>query len=520
MDNNSLKNSPQSFWISSAPKIDRPHLNSSIDMDIAIIGGGIAGLLCAYELMNDGYKIAVLEADKVFSGTTGYTTAKITSQHSLIYDRLINSIGEELAKQYAEANESAINQFKEIIKLNNIQCDLQDQNSFIYTQSEDYLGKIEKEVKAASSLGIKASFTDTIPFQMKIKGAVQFKNQAQFHPGKFLMAISQIVNSKGVEIYEQTRIVDIEKNIMDGYILTSSNGNKITGKKVIIASHFPFYNKHKMYYSKIYQERAYIIAIKTKEKYPDGMYISAEEPTRSLRGLKSNGQEFVLIAGENHKAGQSENTQKHYEALAKFADELFTIKDIPYHWSTQDCMTMDSIPLIGEYSEDFKNLYMTTGFNKWGMTSSMVSASIIRDLINNKKNPWKNVFSPERKTSAASAKNYIKENLNVAGQLIEGKMEIVSDKIRIMKGEGKIFNIDGKRTGVYRDDTGNLHMVSASCTHMGCEVNWNAAEKSWDCPCHGSRFDVDGNVLQGPAVNPLLKDTETSIISRLINDDF
>jgi glycine/D-amino acid oxidase-like deaminating enzyme/nitrite reductase/ring-hydroxylating ferredoxin subunit len=515
-----LNKSPESFWISTTSKTNYPILNSDLDVDIAIVGGGMTGLLCAYQLRLEGFNIVILEADRIITGTTAFSTAKITSQHDFIYDKLINSVGEELASQYATANEVAIKEIKKIVDGNNIECQFLEQEAFIYAQQDAYIKQIENEIKAASYLGIKASFVEEIPFPIKIKAGLKFENQAQFHPRKFLLSIAEILQKLNIQIYEQTRVVELEKHVMDSYILTTNNGNTVAAKKVIIASHYPFYNKHAMYYTRLYQERAYALAIKAEEKYPGGMYISVEQPTRSLRGTTNGDEEYILVVGENHKSGQGEPTNNHYKNLIEFADKVFTIKDIPYRWSTQDVMTMDSVPLIGNYSSDFNNLYIATGFKKWGMTSSMVSAMILRDLISKGKSPWQDVFDPSRRTIAASAKSFVKENVNVAGQLIDGKLENPSKKIRLKPGEGKIVKIDGDRSGVYKDENGDLHIVNTTCTHMGCELNWNEAEKSWDCPCHGSRFNIDGEILTGPAVHQLSKDKDVNIIKKLINEDF
>lgn len=275
-----------------------------------------------------------------------------------------------------------------------------------------------------------------------------------------------------------------------------------------------------MYFSKLYCERAYIIAVKAREKYPGGMYINAEDPSRSLRGLNNDSDELVLIAGESHKTGQGKDLNNHYRALAEFAGDIFTIDDIPYRWSAQDCMTLDGIPYIGNYAPDTPDLYIATGFQKWGMTSSMVSAMIIRDLISKGENPWQNVFDPSRKNIAGSVKNFIVENLDVAKHFISGKIKPVSENYYIKPGEADIIESNGDRTGVYRDDQGELHMVNTTCTHMGCELNWNSAEKSWDCPCHGSRFTFSGDIIEGPAVRPLTKESDVSLIEKLTKDQF
>jgi len=510
----------QSYWIASTPETSLPPLNQDIDVDLLIIGGGMVGISCAYQLKDDGLNIAIIEGDRILHGTTAYTTAKITSQHGLIYDKHKKSLGETLTKQYAQANESAIKEIKKIIDLNKIECDYEAQSAYIYTQQDEYIEQIQNEVKTALDLGIKASFVNEIPFGFPIKGAVRFDDQAQFHPRKYLLKLAEIITQSGVQIYEHTRAVEMENHIMDSYIVKTSTGSKITAKKVIIASHYPFYNKQGLYFSRIYQDRSYIVAIRAKEKYPGGMYINSEEPSRSLRGQKSDEGELILVVGEDHKTGQGEDTNDHYKSLINFASKIFTIEDIPYRWSTQYCMTLDGIPYVGHFTEETPNLYIATGFQKWGMTNSVVSSILIRDLILSGKSPWFDVYNPSRKTIAASAKEFIVQNANVATQLIDGKLSKLSKDIDILPGEGKVVEADGKRAGAFKDEDCNLHLVNTTCTHMGCELNWNNGERSWDCPCHGSRFDVDGKVIDGPAVSPLSFDNDVNTIKKLISEDF
>ncbi|MCR4436001.1 MAG: FAD-dependent oxidoreductase [Clostridiales bacterium] len=509
---------PQSYWMASTPETEYPVLNEDLKADIAIIGGGITGVLFAYLLGKEGLKAVVVEADRILQATTGHTTAKITSQHGLIYSKIKNQMGEEFAKQYADANESAIRMIGEIAKENSIECDYVSQSAYVYTLQNEYVNKISDEAKVASSLGIKAVCLDKTPLPFPVKAAVRFDNQAQFHPRKFLLPLAEKIAGSGGQIFEQTRIVNIEED--DGYALITDQGKKITAHRVIIASHYPCYNKTGLYFTRIYSERSYVIAIKAKEKYPGGMYITAEEPGRSLRSQISDDGELILVGGEHHKTGQGADTVKHYEALIDFADKTFTLEDIPYRWSTQDCMTLDGIPYVGHFTSKTPNMYIATGYGKWGMTNSMASAMLLKDLIVNGESPWQDVYNPSRQTIVASAKNFVVENFNVAEKLIEGKISPLPKDIDIKPGEGKIIEANGQRAGAYRDEQGTLHVVDTTCTHMGCELSWNSAEKSWDCPCHGSRFSYEGDVVEGPAVKPLNAHKDVNTIEKLIKDHF
>ena len=509
---------PQSYWMASTPATSYPALNEDISVHVAIVGGGIVGISSAYLLTKEGLKVTIIEADRILQGTTGHTTAKVTSQHGLIYSKIKSKVSEEFAKQYADANESAIRFIEKVSKELHIDCDFTSQSAFVFTQQDQYVQKIKDEVETASSLGIKAAYVEEIPFNIPIKAAVRFDNQAQFHPRKYLLALAKEITNSGCSIYEQTRAIDIEENSQ--YIITTKQGKKITADKVIIASHYPFYNKHGMYFARIYSERSYALAIKAKEKYPGGMYITAEDPGRSLRLINSEHGDLIMVGGEHHKTGQGEDTAKHYEALVDFANEIFTVENIPYRWSTQDCMTLDNIPYVGHFTADTPNLYIATGYGKWGMTNSTASAVLLKDLIVHGKCDYQDVYNPSRKTIAASAKEFIKENLNVAKELLEGKFSPLPSDFEIKPGEGKVINGFGERTGAFRDEKGALHLVNTTCTHMGCELEWNSAERSWDCPCHGSRFTYEGDIIEGPAIMPLKYDKDVNTVKKLIKDDF
>lgn len=495
---------PESYWIASTDSSNYPALEKDIRVDVAIVGGGMVGISSAYLLKKAGLKVAIIEADKIACGTSGHTTAKITCQHNLIYDKLISQVGIEEAKQYARSNEEAIKLMAKIIEENKIDCDFQWQNAYVYTQSDSYVKKIKKEVKAAQDLGIKAFYTEEVPLPFPVKAAVGFANQAKFHPRKYLLALAQHVDGDGSYIFENTNAVGIEEE--EGQVsVVVANGSKAIASKIIIGSHFPFSNFRGLYMARIYQERSYAIAIKAKSKFPDGMFVSAEKPTRSLRSQVFGDEEIILVVGENQKTGHGDDVNKHYENLIDFASEYFDIEEILYRWSAQDCMTMDNVPYIGNITVDHPNIYLATGFKKWGMTTSTVSAMILRDLIVEGKSPWAGVYNPARIINKAGTWTTIKENLDVAINLISGKLSMGSSDNHIGGGQGKILNLDGVKVGAYKDENGKLHLINTTCTHMGCEVKWNNADRTWDCPCHGSRFSPTGDVIASPAFKPLDK---------------
>lgn len=496
-----FKGAPFPYWVDSTGTTNYPSLNENISTDVVIVGGGMTGIVTAYMLLKEGLEVVILEADKIVQGTSAHTTAKITSQHGLIYDKTANSLGLDMAKQYADANENAIKMISRIVSENNIDCDFKQQSAYVYTHLDKYISKIENEAKTAASLGINAHYIEETPMPFKVKAAVRFDNQAQFHPRKYLLSLARIITDMGCEIYENTRAVDLEEG--KSCTVITDSGFKVFASNVVIASHYPFYDKRGLYFTRIYPERSYALGIIPHEKYPGGMYITAEDPGVSFRSQPYKDTEMIIVGGEHHKTGHGENTNQHYLNVLNSAKGSFGVDEVLYRWSTQDCMTMDSIPFIGHLTSQTPNIYVATGFQKWGMTSSHASAMILTDLITRGKSPWEDVYSPSRITVEASAKEFLKENADVAVNFVRGKI-LPADYLKDIKpGEGKIAEVDGKKVGVYCDAANQLHFVDTSCTHLGCGLEWNAAEKSWDCPCHGSRFTYEGEIVEGPALKTI-----------------
>lgn len=497
-----LSKTPESFWITSTPPTDYPALDEDITVDVAIVGGGLVGISTAWMLKKEGLKVAVIEADRICQGTTAHSTAKITSQHGLIYDTVKNQFGEELARQYADSNESAIRVMADIIKTNNIDCDLEWHPAIMYTVQDMYVEKIQREAKTAADLGIDSNYIEDIPLPFDIKAAVRFERQAQFHPRKYILALARMVDGDGCHIYEQTRAVDIEEGKPSAVI--TKRGKKVIAQRVVIASHFPFYDGMGFYFARMYPERSYVLGVRMAEKFPEGMYVTAENPGRSLRSQRFKDEEIVLVGGEHHKTAHGEsNMMNHYKYIRDFAVETFNILDIPYRWSTQDYKTVDKVPYIGHLTSTSQNIYVATGFKKWGISTSTVSAMVIKDFIVKGSSPWQDIYSPQRRITLRAAGELILTNVDVAANLVSGKLNIPPSDVNIENGEGKIVEMEGKRVGAYRDDKGVLHVVDITCTHLGCELKWNNAEKTWDCPCHGSRFTYEGDIVEGPAHLPL-----------------
>ncbi|TMN23199.1 FAD-dependent oxidoreductase [Lentibacillus cibarius] len=502
-DDKGLPQESKSYWLEGVDLPAFPSLEENRKVDVAIVGGGIAGITSAYLLTEKGYKVALLDSDTLLHGTTGHTTAKVTAQHGLIYDELIQNIGEKKAKKYYRANLEALQFIQNMVEQQEIDCDFRKQDAYLYATSDEDIHKLKKEAKAYDRLGIDGELIDSLPLtDIKVKKALVMKNQAQFHPTKYLSKLVQKMHAKGAYIYENTTAVNINSD-KETKVMTR-NGKEIKADKVLVCSHFPFYEGTGLYSARMHASRSYILAAKTKKKFPGGMYISVGQPTRSLRSVEINGENMVLIVGESHKTGQGEDTMKHYQALEDFGQKTFGLDQVVYRWSAQDLITLDKVPFIGKITANQPHTLIATGFRKWGMSNGTAAALLLTDLVTGDGNTYADLFTPLRFNAKPGLKNILVDNANVVGQLVKGKIELPDDKLKNLSiDEGAVIMIKGERKGAYKDKQGNVYVVDTTCTHVGCEVGWNGAERSWDCPCHGSRFSYTGEVIEGPAETPL-----------------
>ncbi|MEK4061262.1 MULTISPECIES: FAD-dependent oxidoreductase [unclassified Paenibacillus] len=498
---------PQSLWRDSTDLPSFPKLAEDLVTDVAIVGAGITGITAGYLLANAGYKVTLLEAGEIFAGTTGFTSAKISAQHGMIYDDLLKHFGEEQAKLYFQSNSEAMEWIIATAEELNLSCGITREDALLYADNSDdkTLKQLEAEFKAYEKLGLPGQWLDNVSLPLMAGGAIKLPGQARFHPLQYLQGLLQVILDKGGTVYEHTMIgekVDKDNGLT---LYTEGEQLKIKCRHAISASHFPFYDGGALYFSRLHAERSYCLAVQPETDYEGGMYLSAGEPTRSLRAVEWGGQRLVIVGGDNHKTGQGICTFGHYENLELFAGELLGIKAIPYRWSAQDLITLDRVPYIGKVSGE-EEIYIATGYRKWGMTSGTLAARMITDQILRKHSPYSELYDPSRFIANPSIKNFIVQNTNVAKELVAGKVEIVHKKTRDLEpDEGAVVFHDGKRVGAYRDTDGKLHLVDRTCTHMGCECEWNDGERSWDCPCHGSRYSYEGAVLEGPATVPLTK---------------
>lgn len=489
-----------SLWIETSPDTKYAPLSGKPSFDAVVVGGGIAGLSAAYMLQRDGMKVAVLEAGRIASGVTGYTTAKITALHGTIYSDLVDRHGAERAGAYAAANSAAIDQIRAIVEGEGIACELERQDAYTYAESIDGADALRSEADACRELGLPAEFTYDVPLPFPVSAAVRLPDQAQFHPRAYCVGLAAAIHGKGGRVYERTHVTDVEEKVRVVHVKTDRG--TLSTSAVVIATHLPFHGDGS-YYAKTAPRRSYAMAFADGEGF-DGMYISAEPPVRSLRRASAAGRRWLIVGGEDHKVGQDDDTETHYVALEAWARERLNLRDPAYRWSAQDYVSVDGMPYIGRLSSDHERVFVATGFRKWGMTNATASGVMIADAVAGRENPWAFAFDSTRMRFTAAAKKLLTENLNVAKHLIGGKLQTNGHTPdELAPGEGQIMKIEGEMAAVSRDDEGGLHAVASDCTHMGCRVAWNTAERTWDCPCHGSRFTPDGEVIEGPATQPL-----------------
>ncbi|MBP1950742.1 FAD-dependent oxidoreductase [Virgibacillus litoralis] len=492
---------PEPYWRDSVELPSYPSLDKSIKTDVGIVGGGITGITAAYLLAREGVKVTLIDASKILNGTTGHTTAKITAQHGLIYNELIEHFGSKKASLYYKGASEAKKLISDIVTKHKIDCNLKEEDAYIFTNDDSYISQLENEKKAYDQLEIPSELVKNMPLDIPMKSALLMKRQAQFHPLKYLKALLKDSVDNGLEIYENTNAADIEYNKHPSIIL--KDGNRITCRYVIQASHYPFYDGQGFYPTRMYADRSYVVAGKSNKDYPGGMYINAENPTRSIRIAEND---LWLIGGESHKTGQGKSTMDHYNALQEFAGEHFGISEFVNRWSAQDLITLDKVPYIGPLTKAQQSVFVATGFRKWGMTNGTLAAKMITDMILQEDTLYKELYTPSRFQVDPALRQFTGINADVAKHMAKGKMDRRDDNLGgLSPDDATVTRINGQRTGIYKDKEENLYALDTTCTHMKCEVEWNSGDRTWDCPCHGSRFSYTGEVIEGPAKKPLPK---------------
>ena len=533
-----------SYWINSEKNKEKYNtVEKNIETDICIIGGGITGISTAYYLTKENLKVTVLDMGKIGFQTTGNSTAKITSQHGLFYKDLKDSKGEDFARLYYDANEDAIKNIKKIVEKEKIQCDLECQSAYVLAANREEVQNVKDEVEVVRGFGGHAEYLEREDIDKNLLilnplAAIRFKNQAQFNSYKYTIELAKICKNLGANIYENTKVVDV-RDEKDYYYLETEDGYKIKAKYLVITTKYPIINIPGFYFMKMYQSTSYGISIPVKEKLFDGMYITSTNPKVSLRMAKVDNNiikdvvdgnienyakqdkenrkrvkekqnskidnEYVLIVvGADHKTGEKTDLSNSYKKLENIAKQIYPQGKVENYWNTEDCITLDKIPYIGKYSNMWENAHVATGFNKWGITTSNIAANIITDMIIGRKNRYEDIFISTRVEPVKNRQevgNMLKETVS---SLVLKKFELPeSEQASLKNEEGKIIEIEGEKVGAYKDKEGRIYTIVPKCAHLGCELSWNNLDKTWDCPCHGSRYDYTGKMLYGPTVKDL-----------------
>lgn len=472
-------------------------IKNNINVSVCIIGGGFTGLSTAYYL-SKYLDVVVLEKDRICSHTSGNTTGKITSQHGLFYDYLKISQSKEYAKKYLQANEKAISNIEDIIKKENIDCDFEKEKAYVFTTKQTEFDKIKTEQRVVENLHeVKNKVVKNISLPIETIGAIEFDNQAKFHPIKYAYGLAKGILKNNGMIFESSKVDDIKKK--NGKYEIYVNNNKVIADYVVMATRYPIMKIPGYYFLKMYQSTSFAIVADVKQELFDGMYISLETPTISFRTVKDGDKKLLLVVGYDYKTG-SDDIKDGYARLESVIRRMYPEAEILYKWSAEDCITLDKIPYIGEYSNMMPNVFVAAGFNKWGITSSNLAANIITDKILKRENEYEDLFKATRVEP-------IKNRIEVGNMLKEAGKSIVLSKFKIPKneeekikiGEGKIVNINNRKVGVYKDREGKIYKVNPVCTHLGCELYFNNVDKVWECPCHGSKFSYEGKIIENPA---------------------
>ncbi|RJL24148.1 FAD-dependent oxidoreductase [Bailinhaonella thermotolerans] len=499
-----LPGAERSYWIESAEAPPYPELTGDVDADVAVVGGGIAGLSAAWELTRAGRRVVVLEAARIAGGVTGNTTAKLSALHTLKYAWLIRNVGVRAAELYARSQQEAVEHVARTAAELGVDCDLERLPAYTYAEEPGRVEQLREEAQAASRAGLNASFVTETPLPFPVAGAVRVEDQAQFHPRKYLLALARRMVDEGAAIYENTRVLRLDEG--EPCRLRTASGHTVTAADVVVATHYPVFDRA-LLFARLEPSRELVVAAPIPaDRDPGGMFITPEGSTRSVRTAPyGDGRRLLIVTGEQFLPGSGGVTGR-YERLAawtrvRFGDDL----DIAYRWAAQDNSATDNLPFVGRLHLGAVHAYVATGFGGWGMSGGVMAGRLLGDLITGSPPPWAKLYDPARVHPLREAMPMLKLQATVARHFIGDRLcppgaETLED---IAPGTAAVLRVGSERCAVYRDEAGKAHVVSAVCTHLGCVVRFNDAERTWECPCHGSRFDLDGKVLQGPANKPL-----------------
>jgi glycine/D-amino acid oxidase-like deaminating enzyme/nitrite reductase/ring-hydroxylating ferredoxin subunit len=488
-----------SFWLQSTPGTDYPPFAGEVSVDVAVLGAGITGLTAAVLLKRAGKSVAVVESKRIVRGATGYTTAKVTAGHGVIYSELERTFGADGARIYAESNQAALERVAELVEADGIDCNFERKANYVYAESAEESDKLRAEAEAALRAGLEASFVEDVPLPFDVPGAVRLENQAQFHPRKYLLALAETIPGDGSHVFEQTTAIDVDEG---GPSVVQTSRGELRARDVIIATQLPFLDRG-LFFAKPHPHRSYAVAAAIDPgAAPDGMFINSGLPTRSVRTIRDGDRLLLQAGGQGHKPGV-EDTFGRYCALEEFlARHWPQAGPVEYCWSTQDYLSVDRVPFVGRLRRGSRHVYAATGYSKWGMTGGTLAAMLLSDRILGRDNPWAEVYESKRIKPRAALERFVTGNASAGYHFFADRLRRAERReIQALgPGEGAILRVRGRKCAAYRDEEGVLHVLSPVCTHLDCHVAWNAAERTWDCPCHGSRYTGEGRVIQGPAV--------------------
>jgi glycine/D-amino acid oxidase-like deaminating enzyme/nitrite reductase/ring-hydroxylating ferredoxin subunit len=499
---NDLPGRHRALWLEDTPTTSYPELSHDLGCDVVVVGGGITGLTTALLLAREGHSVCLLDQGRIATGTSGHTTAKVTSQHHITYARIEKTHGRDGARVYGRAMEAGKERVAELVG-EGIECDFRRRPAYVYARVAAERKLVERETEAALRAGLPAFFEESVPdVPYDTNGAMRFDNQVELHARKYLLGLAGKLVEAGGQIFENTRAEHVDRG--DPSRVRTPNG-MVRARHVVIATLMPFLDRGG-FFARAYPERSYVITARIGTPLPKSSLITAAPPLRSIRAVPFEGEELLMVLGESHHTGATKAKPERYRKVIDWIDEQWGLREVVHRWSSQDFSADDGVPYIGPVNRLEPRVLVATGFKKWGLSAGTVAAMIFADRIAGRSNPWAEMFSSTRIKPLAEAPRFLAENSRVGMRFLgdravsEVRRRDITD---LAPGEGAIVRSGGQKVAGYRDEQGRLHAVSTRCTHLYCQVAWNAAERTWDCPCHGSRFGVDGEILSGPATKPL-----------------
>jgi glycine/D-amino acid oxidase-like deaminating enzyme/nitrite reductase/ring-hydroxylating ferredoxin subunit len=496
-----LPGTATSYWIASSPATSYPPPAEDADVDVAVVGGGIAGICTAWELIRAGRSVRVFEAGRIAAAVTGHTTGRLSAAHPWIYRPLRDRLGAEAARLYASSQQQAVDHVADTAAELGIDCEIERRPSHVFTQDDERTEELRAEADAVKEAGLEASYVTETDLPFAVEGALRVEDQIQFHPRKYLVGLAEAITANGGRVHERTRVTDIEAG--EPCVLRTEHGTVVRARDVVVATLAPVFDQLRLS-ARLSAVRELVVAAPIPaEADPGGLYITRELNTRSVRTAPlDDGRRLLLITGEAFPPGAGGVTER-YERLIAWGREHFGITEIAYRWSAQDTETTDTLPWVGR-APGTDHVHIATGYARSGMSHGVMSGRLLAGLLTGTPPDWAYLYDPGRIHPVHEASSVVGKGLDTARHYIGDRISARSDSLDdVPAGSGRVVTIGGRPCAVYRDDDGQVSAVSAECTHRGCLVAFNDTEKTWECPCHGSRFATDGAVLDGPANRPL-----------------